>query len=486
VSFRSATLALFVLLAVSVAGCASLPAPARRGGVEPQVLVVLPPGPPSMWRRTIVELEAAHDLYLYQAWVMVSLDRPCVVYGVEPGESVERVLRRLATDPRVESAQAVQRFDVLAAAPAQPPAPTRPPARPGGSDPSAPAPPSSPPRNAGAGDPYAHLQHGAAAVRAGEAHRWATGRGVTVAVVDTGVDFDHPDLAGRVEKVGNFVDHDRRGFTRDVHGTAVAGVVAAVENNGVGIAGVAPDARLLAFKACWPRSTGAAVALCDSYTLAQAVDAAVSAEADVLLLSLAGPPDALLARLLGVALRRGASVVAAVDESRPGGGFPASLPGVVAVRAAPVPGTLAGGAQVAPPVRERPPPRSETGAKRREARRGGTEDGERRGPPPGAVLAPGVDVLTTVPGGGYDFQSGSSMAAAHVAGVAALLLEARPGLAPEDLARRLAESAGEADGGLRRAGSPAGGSAIVNACAAVTRLLAVPDGCRPGAAAAGR
>ena len=79
---------------------------------------------------------------------------------------------------------------------------------------------------------------------------WSRGEGVRVAIIDTGVDASHPDLAGRVVKQENFVDGSKSG--RDRHGTAVAGVIAAVENNSQGIVGIAPAARLYAMRACWP------------------------------------------------------------------------------------------------------------------------------------------------------------------------------------------------------------------------------------------
>ena len=59
-------------------------------------------------------------------------------------------------------------------------------------------------------------------------------------MVDTGVDFDHPDLRGRVVKAQSFVDRGEQSFTSDIHGTAVAGLIAATANNDVGIVGVAP------------------------------------------------------------------------------------------------------------------------------------------------------------------------------------------------------------------------------------------------------
>jgi hypothetical protein len=400
-----------LLLATAVAGCAGGPQPTTpRGHASPRVLVVLPPAPPGVWERHAVELALEHRLYYYRAWKMETLDELCIVYGLYPGEPLERTVSRLAHDPRVRSAQVVHTFEVLAAP------------RPEG----------------GGGDPYAHLQQGAAAMRFDRAHRWATGRGVTVAVVDTGVDVGHPDLAGRVVRADNFVDRGERSFTRDVHGTAVAGVVAAVAGNGVGIAGVAPDAGIHALKACWPVGGDGDRAECDSYTLAQAVDLAVTAGARVLNLSLTGPRDPLLARLLARAVERGVAVVAAVDDARHDLGFPASLPGVIAVRAAP----RDGAAVVAP-----------------QAAAAGGEGGDDR-----VLLAPGVDVLSTVPGGGYDFFSGSSLAAAHVSGLAALLLERQPRLAPAELARRMAAARG-------------GATAAVDACRAVADLVGAAGGC---------
>ena len=394
---------------VACSGLAPRPAVGPSGPDLPQILVTLPPAPPAAWEHTARELAAAYGLYVYRAWRMASLDLPCIVYGVPPGLSPERVLARMAVDHRVESVQPVRRFEVLGQAAARP-----------------------------RGDPYGHLQKGTLAVQAGAAHRWATGRGVRVAVIDTGVDVGHPDLAGRIVQVDDFVD--RGGFTRDVHGTAVAGVIAAVADNGIGITGVAPEAQIVALKACWPLAPGSAEAACDSYTLVQAVDTAIAARVRVIHLSLGGPDDPLLARLLAAAGERGIAVVAAGDPGRPDLGFPASLPGVIAVL--PEEGGGEGG--------------------------GGTAEDAARAP---AVRAPGVDVLTTVPGGAYDFLSGSSLAAAFATGVAALLLEREPRLPPADLARLLGESA-------RPAAEPApgavAGSRGLDACGAVTRLLELP------------
>ena len=234
------------------------------------------------------------------------------------------------------------------------------------------------------GDPYAHLQHGSATLRLEQAHRWATGKGVKIAVVDTGVDFDHPDLRERVKKAQNFVDRGERTFTNDIHGTAVAGLIAATANNDIGIAGVAPQAEIYALKACWEQPPGVRQAVCNSYTLAKAVDfAIVAAGAQVLNFSLAGPDDPLLGKLIDRALAQG---------DRGGGGrrrhaaqdFPASHKGVIGVLGS-------------DDLKAAPPPC-------------------RPGTPRATLAAPGVDILTTMPHGSYDLFSGSSAAAAEVSG----------------------------------------------------------------------
>ncbi|MCE4535826.1 S8 family serine peptidase [Pelomonas sp. P7] len=207
-----------------------------------------------------------------------------------------------------------------------------------------------------------------------ELHELATGRGVRVAVVDSGVEAGHPDLAGQLELNANFVDD--RPPPAESHGTAVAGIIAARADNGIGIAGIAPQARLLALRGCWQAAD--AQTLCSSLGLAKALYAAIQHSADIINMSLGGPDDRLLALLLDQAQARGATVVAAMPSS--GGPFPANHPGVLVVG-------------MAPPL------------------------------PAGAVIAPGRDVPSTAPGGGWALVSGSSFAAAHASGLLALVRE---------------------------------------------------------------
>jgi subtilisin family serine protease len=167
--------------------------------------------------------------------------------------------------------------------------------------------------------------------------------------------------------------------TAEQHGTGVAGVIAARANNGIGVAGVAPQARLLALRACW-QASGSSGTICDSLSLAKALYYAIEHNAQVINLSLSGPQDPLLSKLLEIGLARRTVIVAAYDRSLPGGGFPASLRGVVAVSDGPVAASL------------------------------------------GAIYtAPGRDIPTTQPGGRWYLVNGSSYSAAHVSGLAALL-----------------------------------------------------------------
>ncbi|HVS64712.1 MAG TPA: S8 family serine peptidase [Thermoanaerobaculia bacterium] len=341
------------------------------------------------------------------AWPMKSIDRECVVFDVLGGRVDDALLRRIEGDPAVELAQVNATFEV---------------------------------RGQPGTDPHADLQYARDVLRLDAAHRRATGRGVRVAIVDTGAELDHPDLRGQVAEANNFVAGSE-GFTTDRHGTAVAGVIAAARGNGVGILGVAPDAKLHVLKACWyPRRRARsgddgeeARAVCSSYTLALALDHAVDARYEVVNLSLGGPEDPLLERIVEAGIEREMVFVAPARE-RPDDGFLDGAEEVLRVAA------LSGDAGAQPGS--------------------ASPDGSRSD----VLGAPGVEVLTTVPGGGFDFVGGASIASAHVAGVVALLLEhengsrARPQRRLDGLGELLRETSRP---------MPGGGPNAVDACAAL-------------------
>ncbi len=313
-------------------------------------------GPPARIRRTAVMLAQDYGFILRDHWPMSLLGLYCLV--IEPSLDAGR-LTELDADPRVAWAQPVQRYRTLGSART---------------------------------DPYRPLQHGLVALDIAAAHRYARGRGVSVAVIDSGVDRHHPDLVRNVAETVDFVAGNDA--VAEVHGTAVAGIIAAAADNGVGITGVAPDARLYALRACWPRTPHATAAICDSFTLAKALHYAVARAVQVINLSLAGPQDRLLRELIEVAVARGIALIAAVASDA---AFPAGEPGVIAVAAT-----------------EPKPQRSSS------------------------VRAPGLEVLSTVPGNSYDFFSGDSFAAAHVTGVVALLKEIAPDISLTEIRAALA------------------------------------------------
>ncbi|HTT13046.1 MAG TPA: S8 family serine peptidase [Burkholderiaceae bacterium] len=301
-------------------------------------------------RRAAAALARAHNLTMLADWPMPSLGVDCYVMQVAAGTGATEVAEAVSQDPRAEWAQPMRLF-----------------------------------RSLGHDDPLYPLQPAASAWHLDDLHRVATGRRVVIAELDSGVEVDHPDLAGQVKAAENLITGTR--YAGETHGTAVAGIVAAIADNGKGIAGVAPGARLLVLRACWQNGDSAR---CSSFTLARALQIALDRGVQVINLSITGPPDKLLAQLLDVALARGITVVTAIDPSVAQGGFPASHPGVLAIAA----------------------------------------DDPGAGP---WLLAPGRDIPTTLPGARWGFVSGSSFAAAHVSGLVALVLEYAPALTPQQI-----------------------------------------------------
>ncbi len=348
----------------------------------------------SAWgRRIATKLAGDYKLHQVADWPISVLGVHCVVYEIASDRSIEQVLKWISQDKRIESVQRMHLFRVLS-------------------------------------DPYYGLQTGLHSMQIETAHRWATGRDVTIAIIDTGVDFDHPDLKGQVSESQDLVTDHRFRFVDDIHGTALAGVIAAVADNGEGILGTAPSSKLIALKACWPEKPHALSALCDSLTLAKALNKVIALKPNILNLSFTGPPDPLLYRLVNRATEAGIIVVTAdAANPDPSQNFPASMENVLAVRAAL-------GRERAKPVT-----------------------------PASAIVAPGSDILTTFPHGVYDFASGSSLAAAHVSGVVALLLELQPGLSAVQLQKILQATVDDPSQALNSKVS-----GMVNASAAIAKL----------------
>jgi subtilisin family serine protease len=236
-----------------------------------------------------------------------------------------------------------------------------------------------------------------------EAHQLALGRHVLIAVIDSAVDGEHPELRGAVVRTFNAAG--AADAAPDFHGTAIAGLIRA---HGL-IESAAPEARILAVRAFRTgRENGSPETT--SQILITAVNWAVMNGAKVLNMSFIGAHDAALLELLQAANQKGVVVVAAAGN---GGAtappvYPAAYPGVIAVTAV-----------------------DEADHPYEYANRGNYI----------AVAAPGVDILAPVEHGGYAYVSGTSFAAAYVSGIAALLLERDPTLDPHTIADLIATGA---------------------------------------------
>lgn len=345
-----------------------------------QVVVVLAAAERPRWGQIQSDLGARHQLRNLRSFPLQSIDVQCLIYEVPEDRPLDDVVQRLRSDPRVDDAQPNRPFEGLVTS-------------------------SGAAGGAATSDPYARLQWGNQVLGLDALPRPASGRGVTVAVVDTGADTHHPDLGPRVVQHEDLVKTEGDPFDADQHGTAVAGVISAVAGNRTGIAGVAPDARLMLLKAC--RQGANDKAKCLSWTIARGIDAAIVGQARVINLSLSGPPDPLIARLIRKADERGIVVVAAAQADQPS--FPASMAEVVGVMASDASG------RIATPQW----PKAE-----------------------GLVAAPGIEIITTVPGARYDFLSGSSLSSAYVSGVVAVLLELAPATTPQAMRMALLHRAG--------------------------------------------
>jgi subtilisin family serine protease len=332
----------------------------------------------------------AYALHAVASWPIQALALHCVIYEITDGRAVDQVLASLAKDSGVVFAQPLQEFHTLT-----------------GSTEAA------PPYN----DPLYDLQTNLAALGIARAHARTQGQGLKVALIDTAVDADHPDLRGRIVRSHSYLPAGISPASSLRHGTAMAGIIAAVANNHIGIVGIAPQAQIEVFAACWQQAPDADAASCNTFTLAQALAGAIASGAPLVNLSIAGPPDPLLTALVQHALGKGVTFVGAFPGERPG--FPTAIDGVIAA--------------------------------------GGTHQSL----PPAVLAAPDEHVMTLRPQGQYDFASGSSVSAAELTGVIALLMSAsNTRLKPAQIHALLTDAAGE------RASAPAPVAVDVNAALA--------------------
>jgi len=255
-------------------------------------------------------------------------------------------------------------------------------------------------------DPAFPQQWGLRNIQAPEAWTISTGGPIVVAVLDSGVDGEHPDLAGKVLPGFNTLSGNPDARDDNGHGTAVAGLIAASTDNGTGIAGLCWDCRILPVKVVDASGVG------NDASLAAGIRWAADNGARVINMSLGGEGESrLLREAIDYATARGIVLVAASGNERQSGNpvsYPAAYPNVIAVGAT-----------------------GNTDAITDFSNTGDYID----------LAAPGVGLWTTLPGGRYGPPNGTSFSSPYVAGAAALVLTQRPDLGWADVGCVLKASA---------------------------------------------
>ena len=237
------------------------------------------------------------------------------------------------------------------------------------------------------GDP---AQYELARLHLPQAHTLAKGDNVLVAVIDSGIDIDHPELAGSIAGV---FDTAREPAAAHKHGTAIAGLVAAHGK----LMGAAPGAKILAVHAFDPNSAGAEGT---TFNILKGIDWAAAHGARVINMSFAGPPDPAIHRSLEAAHKKGIVLVAAAGNAGAKSPplYPAADPNVIAVSATDADDKLF-----------------------EQSNRGAYI----------ALAAPGAQILVAAPDNSYEVSSGTSYSAAEVSGIVALMLQRKPDLTPD-------------------------------------------------------
>jgi subtilisin family serine protease len=243
-------------------------------------------------------------------------------------------------------------------------------------------------------------QYAVAQLRLPQAHAVVRGMNVTIAVIDSGIDARHPELANSVADSFDALGSKEGAHT---HGTGIAGAIVAHAK----LMGSAPEARLIAIRAF---GSGAKGAESTSYVILRGLDYAAEHGAQIINMSFAGPKDPLIERGIAATAARGILMVAAAGNAGAKSPplYPAANPNVVAV----------------------------SGTDAQEKLFTASNRGNHI-----AVAAPGADIFLPAPDEKYQITSGTSFSAAYVSGVAALIMERNPALKPADVRAILTKTA---------------------------------------------
>jgi subtilisin len=270
-----------------------------------------------------------------------------------------------------------------------------------------------------------------------------TGNGIRVAVLDTGIDYNHPDLKANYLGGYDFVNADNDPMDDNSHGTHVAGTVAAL-SNGIGVLGAAPQTGLYAVKVA--DSSGS----CSYSNIIAGINWAVNNNANVITMSLGGTSSSsTLQNACNNAYSKGVVLVGAAGNSGGAVIYPAAYDSVIAVSATDSTDTKTSWSCYGPQVE---------------------------------LAAPGSSIRSTLPGGLYGYKSGTSMATPHVTGAVALLMSTDVAGTVHDANKNGKWDPAEVRSRLQSTATDLGtagkddyyGYGLVNACAAVSGLNSVP------------
>ncbi|HEY5306149.1 MAG TPA: S8 family serine peptidase [Pseudolabrys sp.] len=286
-------------------------------------------------------------------------------WRIHSGTSVSQAIRALGADPRIASVQPNYLFTMQ------------------GDEAKTEA------RAAGEGDA---AQYELAKLHLPQAHALAKGDNVLIALIDSGVDANHPELSGAIAET---YDTLASPYAPHKHGTAIAGLIAAHGK----LMGAAPHARILAIRAFNPTEKSADGT---TFNILKGLDWAAAHDARIINMSFAGPADPVIHRSLEAAHKKGIVLVAAAGNAGAKSPplYPAADPNVIAVTATDADDKLFA-----------------------QSNRGNHI----------AIAAPGAQILVAIPGGGYEQSSGTSYSAAEVSGIVALMLERKSDLAPDQV-----------------------------------------------------
>ncbi len=247
----------------------------------------------------------------------------------------------------------------------------------------------------------ANLQYAFDRLKFGTIHERTRGKGVTVAVIDTGVERDHPGFAGADLAIVDVSDGGADRVT--AHGTAMTGIIGSTGS----VTGIAPDARLVGIAAFSADDDGNVTG--NSWTVARAADAAFDEKARIINMSFAGPADPLVANAVKGLAKNGAIIFAASGNLGPKSDvqYPAGYDEAYATTATDKSDAIYSRASIGNHL---------------------------------AFAAPGVEILSLAPKGGYSLQTGTSVATAHLSGLAALLVAANPSISSDRVVELLENS----------------------------------------------